>query len=155
MLVQELLALVNQHSRKPISQQVQGHVHEYLVDISDIIWAHPEKASTWLTRLSKEPIFPVANTQNETVLQTADQYFYIPDRSGRYQAVFANRVALLCTVENASLESIRPILESDTFKTRLRYLDMVATHVCLPKGPREVQNPISEKYAQAAHYIER
>ncbi|KAF7971375.1 hypothetical protein HWV62_21338 [Athelia sp. TMB] len=155
MLVQELSTLANQYSGKNIALPVQNQIYEYLVDISDAIWAHPEKSSTWLAKLSKQAIFPVAKTEEETVLLSADDHFYIPDKTGRYQAIFANRVPLLRTNATCSIESIRPILECETFRTRLCNMDAFVSHVCVPEGSKEFESALSAKYIRVAHYIER
>lgn len=154
-LADELQFLASRYHGQTIPLPVQKQIHEYLLDISDALWGHPTKPAAWLHKLSNQAIFPVVSTSQGTVLCSADDHFYIPDEAGRFQAIFANVVPLLVTTSTFSLSVIKPILESDIFKSRLKYLDISTTHVCLPKGPRQFESLTSAKYARMSHFVER
>jgi hypothetical protein len=49
--------------------------------------------------------------------------FYVPDRESKYANVFRERVALLELPDSVPMTRIRPLLESDILKDRIRYLD--------------------------------
>lgn len=154
-LALELKTLVHQWDEKTIPSVVRDQIHDIFLDISTALLDNPAQSAKWVYSLADEPIFPIECPARGSILCKASDYFYIPDKSGRYRSIFAQDVPLLSVTPNMTLGDIQPIFDSDIFESHPRYLEHSVTHISSPQGPRQLESATSTKYAGKTQYIER
>ena len=133
-LVHELRTIADRYRSIPVPPDVQEHVAEILVDISDIIRTTSKLPPSFGT-LAEVAVFPVHIPAEGIALRSPDE-FYVPDRSRKCADAFRERIALLELPDSVALTRIRPLLESDIFKDKMRYLEEHVTKESVPYGWR-------------------
>jgi hypothetical protein len=154
--VAELKALSTKWKGLVISPAVNEHVSALLRDISDLIAESKpyEPSPEWLRPLARDAIFPVEVPKKGLILRACNDHFYVPDRSGRYRAVFGRDIPLLSLGAPVTLHEIKPILDSSYFGSCIR-LEQAVKRVALPNGPRDEDVSIRDKYASRYEFLER
>jgi hypothetical protein len=149
-LVNELRMIAEMYQSVSIPPGVQEHVADILADISDMIEKMPSVTPS-LAALAQIAAFPVQDPRIGIALRTAEQ-FYVP---GKCADVFRGRVMLLDLPESTPIARIRPLLGSDIFKDRIRYLDEHVTKRSVPQGNRVLDSNATELYSNRVDHIAR
>ena len=152
-LVDELRTIAGRYRSIQVPPDVQEHVAEILVDISDVIRTTSRLPPSFAT-LADVAVFPVYIPAEGIALRSADE-FYVPDRSSKYADAFHERVALLELPDSIALTRIRPLLESDIFKDKMRYLEEHVTKESVPYGMAVPDIAATELYSSRVGYITR
>lgn len=152
-LVDELRMIVAQYRGSPVPSDGWEHVAEILADISDVIREMPSAPVSFKV-LAEISAFPVRVPAEGIALRPIDG-FYVPDRASKYANVFRERVALLDLPDLVPIARIRPLLESDILKDRIRYLDPHVTKRSLPQGKQVLDPDATELYSSRVEYIAR
>ena len=156
-LAAELKVLAKRWKGKAIfSKAVKAQISDTLLDISGIIDHGEGDTSTppdWLRTLRNDAIFPVESHARGLTLYSANDVFYVPDVGGKYKGIFGGRVPLLSLSENQHF--IQPLLDSEVFRSRIRYLANAVGHSSVASGPRILNTAITLKYCERAGYMER
>ncbi|KAI0302873.1 hypothetical protein B0F90DRAFT_1667473 [Multifurca ochricompacta] len=153
-LVDELRLIERRWQRMLIPIGVQEHVADILADISDIIKEDTSNVPPSLSTLAEIPVFPVS-VPAEGIFLRGVGAFYVPDRSGKYADVFRERVGLLALPDSVPIARIRPLLESDIFKDKIRYLESEVTKRSVPQGRRVLDSDATELYSSRVEYVTR
>jgi hypothetical protein len=152
-LVDELRMIADRYRSRLVPQDVWEHVAQILADISDVIEEMPGIPRSFQV-LADMPAFPVRGASEGIVLRPIDG-FYIPDKASKYAGVFRERVPLLDFPESVPMSRIRPLLECDVLKDKLRYLDRHVTKRSVPQGKRVLDTKATELYSSKVEYIAR
>ena len=156
-LVDELRMITDRHRSGPVPPDVWEHVAQILADISDAISDVTQKAQSIpgsFEVLAELAVFPVRVPEEGIALRPIDG-FYVPDRASKYVDVFRGRVALLDLPDSVPISRIRPLLESDILKDKIRYLDLHVTKRSLPQGRQVLDSEATELYSSRVEYIAR
>ena len=152
-LVDELRLISDRYRSRPVPQDVWEHVANILADVSDVIEEMPGIPRSFQV-LADMPAFPVRGASEGIVLRPMDG-FYIPDKASKYADVFRDRVPLLDFPKSVPMSRIRPLLESDVLKDKLRYVDLHVTKRSVPQGKRVLDSKATELYSSKVEYIAR
>jgi len=152
-LVDELRKVADRYQSGPVPPEVQEHVAEILADIGDVIQSLP-KIPLSFAILAKVAMFPVQVPAEGIALRSPDG-FYVPDVTSKYADVFREQVALLELPISIPLTRIRPLLESEILKDKIRYLDEHVTKQSVPHGKRVLNSTATELYSSRVRYIAR
>jgi hypothetical protein len=152
-LVDELRMIVARYRGGPVPPEGWKHVAEILADISDAIQKMPSIPGSFKV-LAEIAAFPVRVPAEGIALRPIDG-FYVPDRASKYANVFRERVALLDLPDSVPITRIRPLLESDILKDRIRYLDPHVIKRSLPQGKQVLDSDATELYSSRVEYIAR
>lgn len=152
-LVEELRMIAEKHQSGPISPGVREHVADILADISHVIESMPSVPSSFAA-LARIAAFPVQVPAEGSALRAVDE-FYVPDKSGKYADVFRKHVALLDLPDSTPIARIRPLLESNVFRDRMRYLDEHVTKRFVPQGRRVLDSSATDLYSGRVEYFAR
>ena len=152
-LVDELRKIADQYQSGPVPPEVQELVAEILADISAVVQSLP-KIPLSFAALAQVAVFPVRVPAEGIALRSADG-FYVPDVTSKYADVFRGRVALLELPTSIPMTRIRPLLESDIFKDKIRYLDEHVTKQSVPHGERVPDSAATKLYSSRVPYIAR
>ena len=152
-LVDELRMIVEQYRGRLVPPEGWDHAAEILADISDVIQKIPSIPGSFKV-LAEIAAFPVRVPGEGIALRPIDG-FYVPDRESKYANVFRERVALLELPDSVPMTRIRPLLESDILKDRVRYLDPHVTKRSLPQGKQVLDSDATELYSSRVEYIAR
>ncbi|KAI9435206.1 hypothetical protein F5148DRAFT_989928 [Russula earlei] len=150
-LVDELRMIADRYRGRPIPPEVQEHVAEILADISEAIKINVSPSFSTLPHVA---VFPVNVPEGGIALRPADG-FYIPDISSKYAGVFRGRVPLLDLPDSVPMARIRPLLESDIFQGKVRYVDEQVTKRSSPQGRRVLNSDLTELYSSRVEYFAR
>jgi hypothetical protein len=153
-LVDELRMIAEQYRGRLVPPEGWDHVAEILADISDVIQPKMRSTPGSFKVLLEIAAFPVRVPGEGIALRPIDG-FYVPDRESKYANVFRERVALLELPDSVSMTRIRPLLESDILKDRIRYLDPHVTKRSLPQGKQVLDSDATELYSSRVEYIAR
>jgi hypothetical protein len=152
-LVDELRKIADRYQSGPVPPEVQELVAEILADISDVVQNLPKIPLSFAV-LAQVAVFPVQVPAEGIALRPADG-FYVPDATSKYADVFRGRVALLELPTSIPMTRIRPLLESDIFKDKIRYLDEHVTRQSVPRGKRVFDTTATKLYSSRVRYIAR
>jgi hypothetical protein len=152
-LVDELRMVVARYRGSLVLPEGWKHVAEILADISEAIQKMPTIPVSFKV-LADISAFPVRVPAEGIALRPVDE-FYVPDRGSKYAGVFRERVALLDLPDSVPMTRIRPLLESDILKDRIRYLDPHVTKRSLPQGKQVLDSDATELYSSRVEYIAR
>ena len=152
-LVDEMRIITERYRSVPVPPEVWGHVAEILADISDVIQSVPSIPRPFEV-LVEMAAFPV-RVLNEGVALLPVNEFYVPDRASKYADVFRERVPLLDLPDTVPMARIRPLLESDVFKDKIRYVDSHVTKRSVPQGKQVLDSDATELYSSKIEYIAR
>lgn len=152
-LVDELRMIVAQYRGGPVPPEGWKHVAEILADISDATQKMPSIPGSFKV-LAGIAAFPVRVPAEGIALRPIDE-FYVPDRASKYANVFRERVALLELPDSVPMTRIRPLLESDILKDRIRYLDPHVTKRSLPQGKQVLDPDATGLYSSRVEYMAR
>jgi hypothetical protein len=152
-LVDELRMIAERYRSGPVPPDVREHVAEILADISSVIQDTPGIPMSF-EALVEIAAFPVRVPAEGVALRPIDG-FYVPDRASKYANVFRDRVALLDLPDSVPMSRIRPLLESDILKDRIRYLDLHVRKRSLPQGRQVLDPDATELYSSRVEYIAR
>ena len=156
-LVDELRTLTERYRNGPVPPEVWEHVAKILADISDAISNvidNRQNIPGSFEVLAELAAFPVRVPKEGIALRRIDG-FYVPDRASKYVGVFRERVPLLDLPDSVPIARIRPLLESDILKDRIRYLDLHVTKKSLPQGRQVLDSETTELYSSRVEYIAR
>jgi hypothetical protein len=149
-LVDELRMIAEKHQSSPIPPGVREHVADILADISDVIESTPSLPPSF-EALAQIAAFPVKVPKEGIALRAAEG-FYVP---GKYADVFREHVALLDLPDSTPFARIRPLLESDIFKDKIRHLDSHVTKRSVPHGKQVLDCGATDLYSSRVEYIAR
>lgn len=156
-LAHELRMITERYRSGPVPPDVWEHVAEILADISDAISDVIQKAQS-IPRsfevLAEIAAFPV-RVPGEGIALRPIEGFYVPDRASKYADVFRERVAILDLPDSIPITRIRPLLESDILKDKIRYLDQHVTKKSLPQGRQVLDDEATGLYSSRVEYIAR
>lgn len=152
-LVDELRMIVARYRGGPVPPEGWKHVAEILADISDAIQKMPSIPGSFKV-LAEIAAFPVRVPAEGITLRPIDE-FYVPDRASKYANVFRERVALLELPDSVPMTRIRPLLESDILKDRIRYLDPHVTKRSVPQGKQVMDPDTTGLYSSRVGYMAR
>ncbi|KAI0260315.1 hypothetical protein BC834DRAFT_901531 [Gloeopeniophorella convolvens] len=152
-LVDEL-RLIAQRQHGALPTGVREHVADILADLSDAVAESGSNVPTSFLALADIAAFPVSVPGEGIVLRAAEG-FYVPDKAGKYADVFRERVGLLALPESTPISRIRPLLESDIFKDRMRYMESEVTKRSVPQGMRILDTAATDLYSSRVGYIAR
>jgi len=152
-LVDELRMIAERYRSDPVPPEVWKHAAEILADISDVIKGMPSIPGSFKV-LTEVGAFPVRVPGEGIALRPIDA-FYVPDWASKYVDVFRERVALLDLPDSVSMSRIRPLLESDILKDRIRYLDPHVTKRSVPQGKQVLDSDATKLYSSRIEYIAR
>ena len=152
-LVDELRKIADRYQSGPVPPEVRDHVAEILADISDVVQSLPKVPLSFVV-LAQVAVFPVQVPAEGIALRPAGG-FYVPNVTSKYAEVFRGRVALLELPTSIPMTRIRPLLESDIFKDKIRYLDEHVTKRSVPHGKRVLDSAATELYSSRVRYIAR
>lgn len=152
-LIDELRKVADRYQSGPVPPEVQEHVAEILADIGDVVQSLPEVPLSFRV-LAQVAVFPVQVPGEGIALRSADG-FYVPDVTSKYANVFREQVELLELPVSIPMTRIRPLLESDILKDKIRYLDEHVTKQSVPHGKRVLDSTATELYSSRVRYIAR
>lgn len=152
-LVDELHMIVARYRGGPVPSEGWEHVAEILADISDTVREMPSIPGSFKV-LAEIAAFPVRVPAEGIALRPIDE-LYVPDRASKYANVFRERVALLDLPDSVPMTRIRPLLESDILKDRIRYLDPHVTERPQPQGKQVLDSDATQLYSSRVDYIAR
>lgn len=155
-LGKELQSLSETWEGKVITQTIRDQVSAILVDIADdLVDKQPNPPPNWLRALSSRPIFPIESPSQRLTLCASRDYFYIPDNSGALLAMFSPQVPFLSLSKTTPLDRVKPLFESDIFKSHLKFVEESVKQTSIVRDPQILNASASDYYATRAHYIER
>jgi hypothetical protein len=155
-LAKELQSVSEKWKGKVLPKTIRDQISARLVDIADVLASKsPSFSPHWLPPLSSRAIFPVESPSLGSTLCASGDHFYIPDKNGALQAIFSREVPLLSLSESIPIHRVQPLLESDTFRSRVKFLEESVRHTSLVHEPRLLNTMASEHYATRSQYIER
>jgi len=152
-LIDELRMVAEQYRGDHVPLEGWEHVAEILADISEAIQKMSSIPGSFKA-LAEMAAFPVRVPAEGIALRHIDG-FYVPDRTSKYAKVFRERVPLLDLPDSVPMTRIRPLLESDILKDRIRYLDPHVTKRSLPQGKQVLDPDATELYSSRVEYIAR
>ncbi|KAH9955853.1 hypothetical protein BC827DRAFT_1235201 [Russula dissimulans] len=152
-LVDELHIIAGQYRSRPIPPDVQEHVSEILADISDVI-KDVQNIPPSFASLAQLAVFPVYIPTGDIALRNADG-FYAPDIPSKYADKFRGQVALLDLSDSVPLTRIRPLLESEILKDKIRYVDENVTKRSVAQGKKVLDSETTELYSSRIEYFSR
>jgi hypothetical protein len=152
-LVDELRMIADRYRSRPVPPDEWEHVANILADISDVIQSMPSIPQSFQV-LAEIPAFPVRVPSEGIALRPIDG-FYVPDKASKYADVFRDRVALLDLPDSIPMSRIRPLLDCNVLKDKLRYLDLHVTKRSVPQGKRVLDSGATELYSSKIEYIAR
>lgn len=154
LLVEEIKKLAKEWKGKPISDKIQEHIVQLLCDVSDLLLQDNSVPATWLEQLRAEAIFPIHSSNPKGVwLRTADERFYVADKA-QYKDMCEGHLPLL-SLGRALLGCVQSLLDSNVFKSRIKYLGAEISSVSICNGPRVSEDGFTEKYIGRLEYIKR
>lgn len=155
-LAKELQLVSDKWKGKVLPKNIRDQISAQLSDIADVIVSKsPSFSPNWLRQLSSRAIFPVESPSLDSTLCASGDRFYIPDKNGALRAIFSRDVPFLSLSESIPIHRVQPLLESDTFRSRVKFIEESAKHTSLVREPRLLNAIASEHYATRSQYIER
>jgi hypothetical protein len=155
-LAKELQVVSVKWKGKVLPKIIRDQISARLGDIADVIASKsPSFSPNWLHPLSSQAIFPVESPSIGSTLCASGDHFYIPDKNGALRAIFSRDVPFLSLSESIPIHRVHPLLESDTFRSRVKFLEESVRHTSLVHEPRLLNTTASEHYATRSQYIER
>jgi len=152
-LVDELRMITERYRNRPIPPDVQEHVSEILADISEVI-KNVQNIPPSFASLAQLAVFPVHVSGGGIALRHADE-FYTPEMPSKYADKFRGKVALLDLSESVPMIRIRPLLESEIFKDKIRYVDKDVTKKSVAQGKKVLDSEATELYSSRIEYLAR
>jgi hypothetical protein len=141
---------------KVLPKNIRDQISARLGDIADVVASKsPSFSPSWLRPLSSRAIFPVESPSLDSTLRASGDHFYIPDKNGTLRAIFSRDVPFLSLSESIPIHRVQPLLESDTFRSRVKFIEESVRPTSLVHEPRLLNAMASEHYATMAQYIER
>lgn len=154
-MANELQELSEKWKGRVIQKTVKNQISLILADIADVFSTKTTKFSPpWLRKLAHEAIFPAEIPFQGTMLCTPGD-FYIPDKSRDLLVMFSDDVPFLSLSELVGVQRIQPLLESDLFKPRLKFIEKLVKHIPVEHGPRLRDSTASVIYAKMSSYVKR
>jgi hypothetical protein len=155
-LANELLSVSEKWKGKVLQKTTRDQISARLGDIADAIASKsPSFSPNWLRSLSSRAIFPVESPSLGSTLCASGDHFYIPDKNGALRDIFSRDVPFLSLSESIPIHRVQPLLESDIFRSRVKFLEESITHTSLVHEPQLLNTMASEHYATKSQYIER
>jgi hypothetical protein len=155
-LAKELQSVSEKWKGKVLPKTISNQISARLGDIADVIASKsPSFSPNWLRSLSSRAIFPVESPSLGSTLCASGDHFYIPDKNGELRAIFSRDVPFLSLSESISIHRVQPLLESDTFRPRVKFLEESVRHISIVREPLLLNTVASEHYACRSQYIER
>jgi hypothetical protein len=155
-LAKELQSVSEKWKGKLLPQTIRDQISARLGDVADVIASQSLNYSpNWLRPLSSRAIFPVESPFHGSILCASGDHFYIPDKNGALRAIFSQDVPFLSLSESIPIHRVQPLLESDTFRSRVKFLEESIRHTSFVHEPRLLNTTASEHFATRSQYIER
>jgi hypothetical protein len=155
-LAKELQSVSEEWKGKVLPKTIRDQISARLGDIADVLASKsPSYSPKWLRPLSSRAIFPVESLSQGSTLCALGDHFYIPDKNGALRTIFSRDVPLLSLSESIPIHRVQPLLESDIFRSRVKFLEESVRHTSLVHEPRLKNTVASEHYATRSQYIER
>jgi hypothetical protein len=155
-LAKELQSVAEKWKGKVLPKTIRDQISARLGDIADVIASKSPKFSPrWLHPLSSRAIFPVESPSLGFTLCASGDHFYIPDKNGTLRTIFSRDVPFLSLSESIPIHRVQPLLESDNFRSRVKFLEESVRHTALIHEPRLLNTMASENYTTRSQYIER
>jgi hypothetical protein len=154
-LANELQELSGRWKGQVIPDAIRNQICLILADIADVLSTKTPKSSPpWLRKLAYQAMFPVMFPSRGLML-CVPGVFYIPDKSGELLEMFSQDVPFLSLSETITLQRLQPLLESEMFNSRLKFLEKLVEHIPAEHGQRLRDPTASDLYTKRSSYIER